>query len=58
MACAISKELMLFRVVKLKGARVHSEDVSLLVSPTEGIALLVSQASQGKQPVIYLLRFI
>lgn len=55
MTCAISKELMLFRVVKLKGARVY---LSLLVWPTEGIALLVSQARRGKQPVIYLLQFI
>lgn len=49
---------MLFRVVKLKGARVRLEDLSLLVWPTEGIALLVSQARQGEQPVIYLLQFI
>lgn len=43
---------MLFRVAKLKGMRVHFEDLSLPVWPTEGIALLVSQARQGKQPVI------
>lgn len=48
---------MLFRAVKLKGARVHL-DLSLLVWPTEGVALLVSQVRQGKQPVIYLLWFI
>lgn len=35
---------MLFRVVKLKGVWVHLEDLSLLVWPTAGIALLVSQA--------------
>lgn len=49
---------MLFRVAKLKGMRVHFEDLSLLVWPTEGIALLVSQVRQGKQPVIELLWFI
>lgn len=58
LACAISKELMLFRVVKLKGVRVHLEDLHCLVWPTEGISLLVSQTRQGKQLVIWLLRFI
>lgn len=43
---------------KTEGGSGHSEDLSLLFWPAEGIALLVSQARQGKQPVIYLLQFI
>lgn len=41
MACAISKELISFRVVKLKGVRVYLEDLSLLVWPTEGTAFIL-----------------